>query len=967
MSDGPDESLLLRLVRDRLGVPAPLLNQVRRMADEAGRPLSDLVVEMGLASPEQLVALAGFSETDPHLLPALPPPRRLRPVSAPLPAIRRLTETEMGPALVAEPELEEEPAPAGSAEMAPILVAQLDRDAAEEQAPRSQPGTAVPLDPGPPELPIAKGVAPRENEPQRVEMSQASPPPVSSLRSRNDRRRRDVLPTLHNGAERYELAEEIARGGMGRIVTATDANIDRVVAMKLLIRGSEEQLGLQLRFTEEAQITGQLQHPNIVPVYDLGTHTDGQLYFTMKLVSGRTLRDILRKLRRRDEATAESFSRVRLLNAFQQVCMGIAYAHSRGVVHRDLKPSNIMFGDFGEVLVMDWGLAKILGTKMGSTEEKVTSHREQLSRWATRHGEVIGTPGYMPPELALGQLDEVDERSDVYSLGSILYELLTLRAPYTGRDARTILRKMLRERVVPPRERAPERDIPVELEQVCMRCLAKDLQHRYGSVLELHAEVQRFLDGALERERNRAEAERNVQQARLHAEDFRVHHVAVERFSAELEGRRLLLTPWAGAERRRAQWDTEEHLERARRERVQAFTWATQAFRQALSADPDSEEARAGLAELHWSAFRQAEEEHDASGMVQHETVLKAVAPARYTPLLKGDGRLLVESDPPGARALLFRYVAVDKILTAVEPQDLGRTPVTVDPLAMGSYLLVLRAPGLRDTRVPFRVPRLREVRPAVRLRTEAQLGPGFVYIPGGRFDVGDDPSASWPLPAQSVAIEDFCLARLPVSCRQYLDFLNTLPDRAEARARNPRLFAGGGALFVEGEDGFSVPALDPNGTPWDPNWPVFAVSWRDAQAYCDWRVALDGVRYRLPTEQEWEVAARGADRRRFPWGQRWEPTYCKCAHGRVGPPSLEPCASYPQDRSPYGVMDLAGGVSDWTSSAARGEDGDTEERIVRGGSWNTLDLHARSASRHAASPDSVSVSVGFRLARDLD
>ena len=129
MSDGPDESLLLRLVRDRLGVPEPLLNQVRRMADAAGRPLSDLVVDMGLASPEQLVALAGFSDADPDLLPALPPPRRLRPVSAPLPAIRR--EAELGPALVAEPELEEDPAPAGSAEMAPILVAQLERDAAQ--------------------------------------------------------------------------------------------------------------------------------------------------------------------------------------------------------------------------------------------------------------------------------------------------------------------------------------------------------------------------------------------------------------------------------------------------------------------------------------------------------------------------------------------------------------------------------------------------------------------------------------------------------------------------------------------------------------------------------------------------------------------------------------------------------------------------------------------------------------------
>lgn len=787
--------------------------------------------------------------------------------------------------------------------------------------------------------------------------------------SERDRdRRSDVLPTLHPSTTRYELGREIARGGMGRVIEARDLNIDRVVAMKLLIKGTDEQLGMQLRFTEEAQITGQLQHPNIVPVYDLGTQRDGQLYFSMKLVRGRTLRDVLRDLRRGVEKTEKTFTRTRLLSSFQQVCMGIAYAHDHNVVHRDLKPSNIMFGDFGEILVMDWGLAKILPRRVPDADGRVQSHRAGMSRWATRHGEVIGTPGYMPPELALGNLDEVDERSDIYSLGAILYEILTLRPPYTGRDARAIIRKMLRERVIPLRKRAPDRNIPAELEEIVMRCLAKDIEQRYPSVLELHGALQAFLEGALEQERQKLEARRHTGEARAHVDEYRAQTRTAERLTGEVEAHRLRLAPWAGAEPRRPLWEAEQRLALARRERVEAFTRAAQAFRQALVCNPDDAEAREELCQLYWDGFLQAEHERDHASMVQYETVLRAVDTGNYAQLLRGDGRLHVETDPPGARAVLFRYAEIDKILTPQEPRDLGRTPVTVDPLPMGSYLLVLRAPGLRDTQVPVLIERLGEAKLRVRLRTEQSLGAGFVYIPGGRMTIGGDPDASWGLPRQTVDVADFCLSRLPVSGRQYLDFLNALVqnDIREARRRVPRLFADGGALFRFEEGRFVIPERDPNGIPWDPNWPVFGVSFDDAQTYCRWRSAQDGVTYRLPTEIEWEVAARGADLRRFPWGNTWEPTYCKSAHARPGAAHLEPCGSFATDRGPYGVMDLAGGVSDWTVSLAATEGADEHtDRICRGGSWNHLDLHARGTSRHAMAPASVSVSVGFRLARD--
>lgn len=989
---------LLDLVHDRLGVPGPLLNQVRREHLTRGRPVAVLLVEMGLCTTEQLAAFAGAVLTpvpllDPDLASAPPdddgleptpiplrpeqtPGRDARQSAAPL-AVELPFEVELvdDEASIEAVELEPEPGSTGA-----MVVEQLDFGEADLEDPSSTslPGEAMPLsldgiasvlEPGllASDLPARAEPAGKATEapPTRAGDAQEEAAEAHAReRAELDRRKRDVLPALVNGPARYVLGEEIARGGMGRIVEARDGNLDRSVAMKLLIRGADEQLGLQLRFTEEAQITGQLQHPNIVPVYDLGTIEDGQLYFTMKWVEGRTLRDILRGLRRHDPEIERTFTRSRLLGAFQQVCMGIAYAHSRGVVHRDLKPSNIMFGTFGEVMVMDWGLAKILKR---DAEGRVRSHREEMSSWATRHGEVIGTPGYMPPELALGQLDDVDGRADVYSLGAILYEILTLRPPYTGREARAVLRKMLRERVVPPRERAPKRNIPPELEEVCMRCLAKDIEQRYDDVLELHATIARFLEGAIEQERRLGEGRQNVLDARAHTERFRAHHQDVERLEAEALAHRLLLAPWDGAERRHALWETEHGLEHARRERVEAFTHAVQSYRQALTNNADDEEAREGICALYWDAFLQAESEGDAAAGIHYQTALRRVDTGRYAALLEGDGKLTVTTDPPGSRAVLFVYDEQDRILTPRDARDLGRTPVTVDPLPMGSYLLALRAPGLRGTQVPVRIDRLGEARLEVRLRTDSSLGAGFVYIPGGRFNVGGDPHASWSLPHQQILVDDFCIGRLPVSCLQYLDFLNSLEDREEALRRAPRLFSQGGMLFDAHDGVLAIPERDPSGLPWDTNWPVFGISFDDAEAYCAWRGARDGVAYRLPDEREWEVAARGADGRFYPWGNVWEPTYCKSAHARPGPAHLEPCGSFPQDRSPYGVMDMAGGVSDWTASdAVRPRDGQKQERIYRGGSWNQLDLHARAASRHAASAESVSVSVGFRLAHDV-
>ncbi len=244
------------------------------------------------------------------------------------------------------------------------------------------------------------------------------------------------------GIGRYEVRGEIARGGVGIVLKGRDVDLGRDVAMKVLREEHAGKPDLVQRFVEEAQIGGQLQHPGIVPIYELGLRDDRQPYFSMKLVKGETLAALLGKR----ESPAHDVRR--LVGIFEQVCQTMAYAHSRGVIHRDLKPSNIMVGAFGEVQVVDWGFAKVLQQGGIADERKAKRARDDstvitTARTASQDeseiGSVMGTPAYMPPEQALGRVEELDERSDVFALGAILCEILTGKPAYHG-DAKSSLR-----------------------------------------------------------------------------------------------------------------------------------------------------------------------------------------------------------------------------------------------------------------------------------------------------------------------------------------------------------------------------------------------------------------------------------------------------------------------------------------------------------------------------------------------
>jgi WD40 repeat protein/serine/threonine protein kinase len=298
-------------------------------------------------------------------------------------------------------------------------------------------------------------------------------------------------------AGRYRMREELGRGGIGRVLIAFDAHVGREVAFKELLAadgaGSQSATVAGGRFVREARITGQLEHPAIVPVYEIGQRADGRYYYAMRIVRGRTLSSAI-------GCAASVEERLALLPHFVDLCNAIAYAHSRGVIHRDIKPQNIMIGEFGETVVLDWGLAKPVAAPEHEDQRFTRAMRvlEAAAAGETVDGHALGTPSYMPPEQALGEIRRIDERSDVYAMGAVLYELLAGSPPFVGYSGAEIVDKVRRYGrgelgLLSPRELVAE--APPELCAVTARALAPRIEDRYLRAKDLLAEVQAYLAG----------------------------------------------------------------------------------------------------------------------------------------------------------------------------------------------------------------------------------------------------------------------------------------------------------------------------------------------------------------------------------------------------------------------------------------------------------------------------------------
>jgi eukaryotic-like serine/threonine-protein kinase len=300
----------------------------------------------------------------------------------------------------------------------------------------------------------------------------------------------------HAGAQRFHVLRPLARGGLGEVFVARDQELRREVALKLIQERHASDAGSRTRFQFEAEITGRLEHPGVIPVYGMGVDARGRPYYAMRFVRGESLKESIARFHGQDGPTQEGGERSlafrELLGRFVDVCNTMAYAHGRGILHRDLKPANIMLGPYGETLVVDWGLAKVAGRPDGepSTAEASLELLRASAGASTEPGSWLGTPAYMSPEQAAGQIDQLGPASDVYSLGAMLYNLLTGKTAFDGTDVFALLGQIRAGDFPPPR--SVDSTIDPALESVCLKAMALTPGDRYTSCRTLADDLKRW-------------------------------------------------------------------------------------------------------------------------------------------------------------------------------------------------------------------------------------------------------------------------------------------------------------------------------------------------------------------------------------------------------------------------------------------------------------------------------------------
>ena len=883
--------------------------------------------------------------------------------------------------------------------------------------------------------------------------------------------RRSVVAMFENGgsapapAERdgtkYETIGKLGQGGVGEVLKVIDRDLKREVAMKRLLPHSAQQEDALIRFIEEAQATGQLEHPNIVPVHDLGVDADGRLYFTLKYVQGQSLKQVLRG-RKENSALEdgvtyrERFSAVRMIEILIAMCQAMAYAHSKGVIHRDLKPDNVMLGKFGEVLVMDWGLAKAIGQIRDKREHATDTVRVKTSRSEddssqTIEGSIAGTPAYMAPEQAAGKISELDQRTDVYALGAILYEMLSGEAPYRGGTPLELVKQVVASPPAPVKGTTPGfTPMPRELKAICEKAMARRPEDRYRTASELRDDLQAYLenetvtaapDTAVQRaakwiKRNRRQVKTSVVSAAAVVAVFlgvwytwkalqirsldREAHALLEKGRAEHEQG---LAYWVGDDSDVYSGQLKESVfGQVNRDFRATIESAMAPLRQALDLSPNNRYSRLLMAEAKMELWRLAIDENnpELAKIMRADVEQFTPDPALFRDELNGFGSLDITLEPATAEAHLFQYETLhpkDKDGIDLPPRlipvpydvktqtadanflkseterdtngvklpgmeqrhsifnldapavaSLGRGSIHVPQLAPGSYLLTLRAPGFAEIRVPFNMPRQGKITRTIALPAADELPPLFFYMAGGDMIVGGTTAGA---PSQHViTLGPSLMFHDEITMAEYGAFLRALHQagrHAEAVQRLPKDF--GKTLATLNGAGELVPPKGSD-TALFAQSPVRGVSYNDALAYVAWRSKQDGLPYRLPHDWEWEAGCRGADGRKYSWGDQPGKGLAVVTqgYGDTGAKMSWKWSDY-KDESPWGMHNMAGGAAEWTDSMfdpnAQPTDPVYGQRTIRGNAWALPPVGLECAFRTSGQPDYFHPTIGFRLALD--
>ncbi len=788
----------------------------------------------------------------------------------------------------------------------------------------------------------------------------------------------------------FRIVREIGHGAYGRVFLAEQVTLRRPVALKLLSAPLAQSYRTLERFRHEAEIAARLRHPNLVAVYAEG-EAQGYAYYAMEQVEGISLAQVLEKLRAlgpsrlhsldlralvrglapppekgRDEEGPAPPAPVRPLAYFgavahlvAEIADGLAYAHGRGVIHRDVKPGNVLVDRALVPHLADFGLAKETGL-------------ESLSIT----GDLVGTPYYLSPEIAKAGRIEVDHRTDIYSLGVTLYELLTLRVPFSGTSSHEVLRRIVLEPPAAPRK--INHDVPRDLQVIALKAMEKDPDHRYATAAEMAEDLRRFL---------RFEPIRATPPGpiRVAGRYLRRHRVA-----AGIAAFALLASGAGGAihAARVARSERDTRLASAGRLEAGGALWnARGEFRGLVENDPGDREAAEGLRRVTTkieadvqSLVAEAEEAIRSAGDGEGEH-LRQVAALKLEralalrggvdPALRGQldqvlggAKISFVSEPGGAEITLFDVHEASGELGP--PRRLERTPLRGVHLTLGWYRALLDIAGFGYAEISFEVVReevAKEI--VVTLRRTEEVTAGMVRIGAGEYRIGKPPGPRGAIPApfhlgeRVVDSPSFFIDPVEVSNAEYEKFV------VATRRTPPSNWGGPGGRYRSGEGDHHV----------------VEVTWEDARAFSEW------AGKRLPTEVEWEIACRGPDGRLFPWGEEFDasrdvlgsplPEPVKAGRHDYQGFRFSPVGSMLESRSPFGVLHLAGNVSEWVWEPWRvAADVSPREapkfapmgrRVIRGGSAvePLQDPHYCSCvGRRALHPTLGMHDVGFRCAK---
>ena len=796
-------------------------------------------------------------------------------------------------------------------------------------------------------------------------------PPISNQTERPPSPVDEFTTVLLDITDRFEVFDEIAHGAMGRIDAGWDRHLGRPVAIKTL-KSERAKDVVRMRFLEEAQVTGQLQHPSIIPVYELGK-IKGDVVFVMRRVDGLSLKELIHKLRKGDQTLLDQYTLSHKLQLFHQLCQAVAYAHNKGVIHRDIKPSNVMIGDFGDVVLLDWGLCKIIG-------KEVRSSRSSTERWQTMHGQIIGTPAYMAPEQALGMVDQIAPATDVYGLGALLYHFMTLSPPFSGKSKREVVRKVLHADLTPPRERAPNAGVTEALEKICLKCLNRDSDQRYQDAGELAEAINQLLSRGLEpnpsltevtlntRDDSKLKAICEQKQAEIAESLFHLQSIQEDLASA-LDG---------------VQQQNSTQSEQIAHERVEFYQREIQSLisqicdqtsqlklsKSLLGEDQDqlqSDESQHGSLPEYFlliervSSMLSALYEHavlsrDLETQARLTYWLEVIDPQQREQLQREVGALYIHIRPARADVQLWQCISDGAVLKKVRPKTLKSSPLLLERVPAGQYIISASHPD-HKTRVDSSL----RVYPSVTTRMSITLyhpeaaPPNFKHIPSGTFTSGNRRGQFFS--STEIALPDFFISQYPVTCGEYLRFLQAIAqhDPEEAQSRTPRRSGDQKVLWTWENNG---QVTYPNQQGWSDDIPIIGISLDDAHRYCQWLGQQDRRAYRLPTEIEWEKAARGPDGRIFPWGDIWDARFS--AGPEIWDHYLPPeVGLMSTDQSVYGVSDLIGGVREWTTALEPYE----SQGVIRGGSFLTADDDGRPLwQRSLLASHRSALDLGFRL-----